>query len=168
VDEGSFLGGQVRLRGAGTFRWHATADVLGGEGTTTGRLYGEVRRAIGKRRGLTVRVKGGIATSPTLRQAAFRLGGLGSVRGHQYGVRRGQAFWAVQLDLVPLPGRLRPVLFLDTGQAGDAGGLFSGRMLTGAGAGLSLFSGLLRFDLSRSLTPDDPTLRFDIVVQAAR
>jgi hypothetical protein len=41
-------------------------------------------------------------------------------------------------------------------------------MLTGAGAGLSFFSGLLRLDLSRSLTPDDPTLRFDIVVQAAR
>jgi hypothetical protein len=168
VDEGSFVGGQVRLSGTGDFRWHATTDVLGGEGTTTGRLYGEVRRAFGKRRGLTVRVKGGIATSPTLRQAAFRLGGIGTVRGHEYGVGRGQAFWAAQVDLAPLPGRLRPVLFLDTGQAGDAGGLFSGRMLTGAGAGLSLFSGLLRFDLSRSLTPDDATLRFDIVVQAAR
>jgi hypothetical protein len=168
VDEGSFLGGQVRLSGAGAFRWHVTTDVLGGEGTTTGRLYAEVRRAIGKRRGLTVRVKGGVATSPTLQQAAFRLGGIGSVRGHDYGIRRGQAFWAVQLDLAPLPGRFRPVLFLDTGQAGEAGGVLSGRLLTGAGAGLSLFSGLLRFDLSRSLTPDDPTLRFDIVVQAAR
>jgi hypothetical protein len=168
VDEGSFLGGNLRLSGAGAFRWHVTADVLGGEGTTTGRLFGEVRRAIGKRRGLTVRVKGGIATRPTLRQTEFRLGGIGSVRGHQYGIRHGQAFWAAQLDLAPLSGRLRPVLFLDTGQAGKAGGLFSSRMLTGAGAGLSFFSGLLRLDLSRSLTPDDPTLRFDIVVQAAR
>ncbi len=40
---GRFVGGQVRLSGTGDFRWHATADVLGGEGTTTGRVYGEVR-----------------------------------------------------------------------------------------------------------------------------
>jgi hypothetical protein len=168
VDEGSLVGGHVRLSGTGDFRWHATADVLGGEGFTTGRVYGEVRHGIGKRRGLTVRLKSGVATAPTLRQAAFRLGGAGTVRGHEYGTRRGQAFWAAQLDLAPLPGRFRPVLFLDAGQAGGAGSLFSGRMLTGAGAGLSLFSGLLRIDLSRSLSPDDATLRFDIVVQAAR
>jgi hypothetical protein len=168
VDEGKFVGGHVRLSGTGDFRWQATAEVLGGEGTTTGRLFGELRRGFGKRAGVTIRLKGGIATAPTLRQVAFRLGGVGTVRGHQYGVRRGQAFWATQLDFAPLPGRLRPVLFLDAGQAGAAGDLFAGRVLAGAGAGVSLFSGLLRFDLSRSLSPDDATLRFDIVVQAPR
>ena len=139
----------------GAFRWHATADVLGGEGTTTGRIYGEVRRSVGKRQGLTVRVKGGVATAPTLRQTAFRLGGIGTVRGHDYGARRGQAFWAAQLDVTPLPGRLRPVLFVDAGQAGGAGSLFSGRVLAGAGVGLSVFGGLLRFDLSRAVSPDE-------------
>jgi hypothetical protein len=168
VDDGRFVGGQVRLSGTGDFRWHATADVLGGEGTTTGRIHGEVRRSVGKRRGLTVRVKGGIGTVPTLRQTAFRLGGIGTVRGHDYGVRRGQAFWAAQLDVTPLPGRLRPVLFVDAGQAGGAGTLFSGRVLAGAGVGLSVFGGLLRFDLSRAVTPDKATVRFDIVVQGAR
>ena len=168
VDEGRFVGGHVRLSGAGAFRWQATADVLGGEGTTTGRVYGEVRRSVGKRQGLTVRVKGGIATTPTLQQTAFRLGGIGTVRGHDYGARRGQAFWAAQLDVTPLPGRLRPVLFVDAGQAGDAGSLFSGRVLAGAGVGLSVFGGLLRFDLSRAVSPDESTIRFDIVVQGAR
>ena len=168
MDDGRYVGGHVRLSGAGAFRWHATADVLGGEGTATGRVHGEVRRSVGKRQGLTVRVKGGIATEPTLRQTAFRLGGLGTVRGHDYGVRRGQAFWAAQVDVTPLPGRLRPVLFVDAGQAGGAGSLFSGRVLAGAGVGLSLFGGLLRFDLSRAVSPDDATIRFDIVVQGAR
>jgi hypothetical protein len=168
VDEGRFAGLRVGLTGTGDLRWQATADVLGGEGMTTGRVYGEVRGRVGKRRGLTVGLKGGIATSPTLRQSAFRLGGVGTVRGHGYGVRRGQAFWAAQLDIAPLPGRLRPVLFLDAGQAGGTGGLLSGRVLAGAGVGLSLFGGLLRFDLSRAVSPDDARLRFDVVVQGPR
>jgi hypothetical protein len=168
VDDGDLVGGHVRLSGSGDFRWQATADVLGGEGSTTGRVYGEVRHRIGKRAGVTVRLKGGIATAPTLQQSAFRLGGVGTVRGHGYGARRGQSFWATQVDVAPLPGRLRPVLFLDAGQAGGPGALFSGRMLVGAGVGLSFFGGLVRFDLSRPLTPDDSTIRFDIVVQSPR
>ena len=168
VDPGHFAGGHARLSGTGAFRWHLAADVIGGEGTTTGRLYGELRRGVGRRRGLTVRLKGGVATSPTLRQSAFRLGGIGTVRGQDYGVRRGQAFWAAQVDVTPVPGRLRPVLFVDAGQAGRAGSLFSGRMLAGAGVGLSVFGGLLRFDLSKSITPDRGRVRFDILVQGVR
>ncbi len=168
ADPGHFVGGSARLSGTGAFRWHLAADVLGGEGTTTGRLYGELRRSVGRRRGLTARLKAGVATSPTLRQSAFRLGGIGTVRGQEYGVRRGQAFWAAQLDVTPVPGRLRPVLFVDAGQAGGAGSLFAGRMLAGAGVGLSVFGGLLRFDLSKSITPDRGRVRFDIVVQGAR
>jgi hypothetical protein len=168
VDRGRFVGGHIRVRGTGDIPWQATADVLGGEGTTTGRVYGEVRGRVGKRRGLTARVNGGIATAPTLRQTAFRLGGLGTVRGHDYGARRGQAFWSAQLDVAPVAGRLRPVLFLDAGQAGGPESLLSGRVLAGAGVGLSMFSGLLRFDLSRAVAPDDARVRFDIVVQGVR
>jgi hypothetical protein len=168
LDSGRFAGGHIRLSGTGDFGWQATADVLGGEGTTTGRVYGELRRSVGKRRGLTARLKAGLATAPTLRQSAFRLGGIGTVRGHDYGVRRGQAFWAAQLDVTPIPGRLRPVVFMDAGQAGGAGSLFTGRVLAGAGVGLSVFGGLLRLDLSRAISPDRATVRFDIVVQGAR
>ena len=168
VDEGHFGGGFARLSGVGDLRWHATADVLGGAGTTTGRLYGDLRYGIGGSRGLTVRLKSGIATSPTLPQSEFRLGGIGTVRGHDYGERRGQSFWAAQVDVAPVKGRLRPVLFVDAGQAGGAESLLSGKVLAGAGVGLSMFGGFLRFDLSHSLAPDDPGLRFDIAVQQPR
>jgi hypothetical protein len=168
VDEGHFGGGFVRLSGVGNLRWHATADVLGGAGTTTARLYGDLRYGVGGSRGVTVRLKSGIATAPTLRQSEFRLGGIGTVRGHDYGERRGQAFWATQLDVAPLEGRLRPVLFVDAGQAGGAEDLFSGKVLAGAGVGLSMFGGFVRFDLSHSLAPDDPGLRFDIAIQQPR
>jgi hypothetical protein len=168
VDEGRFGGGFVRVVGVERVQWRATADVLGGGGATTGRVYGEIRHGIGGGRGATVRLKTGIATRPTLRQSEFRLGGIGTLRGHEYGERRGQAFWATQIDVAPVSGRLRPVVFVDAGQAGSAGSLFSGRVLVGAGAGVSLFGGLVRFDVSRSLAPDRPRLRFDIAVQGPR
>ena len=62
VNRGRFAGCGMRLNGTGDFRWQTTTDVLGGEGVTTGRVYGEVRRSVGKRRGLTVGLKSGIAT----------------------------------------------------------------------------------------------------------
>jgi len=38
----------------------------------------------------------------------------------------------------------------------------------GAGVGLSLLRGAIRFDLSRQLSPDNSGIRFDIVVGAPR
>jgi hypothetical protein len=169
VDEGTFAGGSARLAHSAGVRWSVTADVLGGEGRTTGRLFGELHRSVGGDQGATLRVKAGIATSPTLQQSQFRLGGLATVRGFEYGARRGQAFWAAQLDVTPLKGRLRPVAFVDAGQAARPGDLFSSEVLAGAGIGLSVFNGALRFDLSHPLTPDTGgKVRFDIIVQAAR
>jgi hypothetical protein len=61
------------------------------------------------------------------------------------------------------------VLFIDAGQAGPADGLFDTDALVGAGAGISLFSGLVRFDLSHPVSPDTGgKVRFDIVLQAVR
>ena len=169
VDEGTFGGGYVRVTGLGPTRWWAAADLLAGAGQTTGRVYGEARREIGGARGLTLRVKGGIGTRPTLKQALFRLGGINTVRGFDYGVLRGQAFWAAQLDVAPLRSRLRPVAFLDVGQAGSPGDLIGSRALVGGGVGLSLFGGLVRFDLSHPISPDSGgKLRFDLVLQAVR
>jgi len=169
VDEGTFAGGSVRLAHTVGPRWSLTADVLGGEPGTTGRLFGEIRHSVGEDWGASLRVRAGIGTSPTLAQSAFRLGGLGTVRGFDYGERTGQAFWAAQLDLTPFGGRLRPVAFIDAGQAERPEDLFGSQALVGAGAGLSLFGGALRFDLSHHITPDTGgKVRFDIVVQAAR
>jgi hypothetical protein len=169
VDEGTFAGGSARLRGVGATRWKLTADVLGGEGQTTGRVYGDVSRAIGSGLGITLRLKAGAATEPAMPQTLFRLGGLGSVRGFEYGTLREPAFWAAQLDITPFRARVRPVVFLDAGQASRISRLFSSSALVGGGVGLSLFNGLIRFDLSRPISPDDSgKVRFDLVIQGVR
>ena len=168
VDEGTFAGGSARLRGVGTTRWKLTADVLGGDARTTGRVYGDVGRGIGS--GLiTLRLKAGAGTEPAMPQTLFRLGGLGTVRGFEYGTLRAPAFWAAQLDITPFRARVRPVIFLDAGQASRISSLFSTSALVGGGVGLSLFSGLIRLDLSRPITPDQSgKVRFDLVIQGVR
>jgi hypothetical protein len=169
VDPGTYGGATVRLTHVGAVRWGLTADVLGNADHTTGRLFGDLRLDAGDGLGATLRVKAGIATSPTLQQTLFRLGGQQTVRGFEYGTLRGQAFWAAQLDVAPFRGRLRPVAFVDAGQTADPSDLFSSTALAGAGVGLSMYGGALRFDLSHSLTPDTGgKVRFDIVVQAPR
>jgi len=170
IDEGTFGGLQARLAGGGggPVRWWLATDGLAGAGTSTGRAYGELRAVVGERAGATLRTRAGIATSPTLRQLAFRAGGPATVRGFDYGAQRGAAFWSAQLDVAPVPGRIQPVLFADAGRASAAEDLFSGRVLVGAGAGVSLLHGIIRFDVSRRLSPDAPRLRFDITIGALR
>jgi hypothetical protein len=92
------------------------------------------------------------------------------VRGYDYGTERGAAFWALQSDLTPWRGAIRPVLFLDAAQAGQPDSLGHTRVLLGGGAGVSFFKGLLRFDLSHPLSyrPAGSGLRFDVVFGAAR
>ena len=139
-------------------------------GDMTARAYGEWRQPIGYRHGATVRLKGGLATRPTLPQMAFRAGGQGSVRGHTYGIQRGDAFWAIQTDVSATPRPIRPVLFLDAGQAGSLSSLGDARLLVGAGAGISLAGGLIRLELSHPVTPrpSGSGLRLDLVLGAPR
>jgi hypothetical protein len=169
VRDGTFAAVSARLRATGGLRWTAAADVLGGDERVVGRLYGDLRADLGGGPGATLRLGAGIASDGDQPQSLFRLGGIATVRGFDYGTRRGQAIWAAQLDATPFGGRLRPVAFVDAGQAARAADLFSSEVLVGAGLGLSLFHGALRFDLSRPITPDPGgKLRFDIVVQAVR
>jgi hypothetical protein len=169
VDEGTFGGLAARVGGRGAVRWAVTADGLVGEGRATGRLRGELRRDVGRRSGATLRLRAGVATEPALRQMRFRLGGLGTVRGFDYGTRTGVAFWALQVDVAPLRGRIRPVIFLDAGQAARASALASSRILVGGGVGVALLGGLLRLDLSHPISPPvRGGVRVDVVVQAVR
>ncbi|HEY8258991.1 MAG TPA: ShlB/FhaC/HecB family hemolysin secretion/activation protein [Gemmatimonadales bacterium] len=169
VAEGTYGGVWARLDGYGRRRWRMTLDLLAGEGHTVGRVYGQVRQDVGNKGGATLELKAGIASTPTLPQSLFRLGGVSTVRGFDYATLRGPAFWAARLDVAPFRGRLRPVIFADAGQAARAEDLFSSQALVGAGAGLSVFNGVLRFDLSYPVSPDiGGKVRFDIVVQAAR
>jgi hemolysin activation/secretion protein len=128
----------------------------------------EIRQRVFGMRGVTVTGRGGVATTDPLPQSAFRLGGLKTVRGFDYGTYEGQAFWSVQGDWTPLKGKVRPVLFVDVGQAGTAGGVFAQKPLVGAGAGVSFFNGIVRFDLSVPLQGPANGLRFDIQFGAPR
>ena len=170
VREGSYFGAAVRLDGQRGFTgWSLTGDGLAGEGESVVRVFGEVRQRIGHKRGVSISVKTGIASSDALPQALFRAGGLQTVRGYDYGTLRGQAFWSVQADLaLSQSWGFRPVIFLDAGQASRPGDLFDQEPLVGAGVGASLLRGLIRFDLSYPLTGPHDKLRFDIVFSAAR
>lgn len=170
IRDGTFVGGLVTLDQS-TFSsgWQLNAEVLAGDGTSTARVFGTSRVAFGMDQGVTVRAHGGVTTRPLLPQMEFRAGGIGSVRGFNHGTQRGQAFWAVQADWAVIPAAVRPVLFLDAGQAGTLRNLDQQKVLVGGGAGLSLLRGLLRFDLSHPITPDrGEGIRLDILIGALR
>jgi outer membrane protein assembly factor BamA len=169
VEEGTFGGGSLDLSGGRQIQWQVTADVLGGNGPAVGRVYGGVNREWGSAPKLSARFQAGIGTDPGLPQTLFRLGGLNTVRGFEYGTRRGSAFWSGQLDVALLSGRVRPLLFLDLGQTSRLSDLSSSPALVGAGAGVAILRGLIRFDLSRPVSPDvGGKLRFDLIVRGLR
>ena len=173
ITEGTFAGFGATLRGGDAWRWSLTADGLTGAGSTTGRLFGDVRHLFGADRGVLVRLKGGVTTNDPLPQMAFRAGGQQSVRASDYGTQRGQSFWATMVDVTPWGGTFRPVFFADAGWAGALDEFDRQKPLIGGGVGLSIYSsllrsGLIRFDLSRQFAPDRPTLRFDVIIQAVR
>src|SRR5690606_34187522 len=130
-----------------------------GEGELTGRVWGDIRYSRGGGRGYTLRLKAGAAENAAPPQMQFRLGGLHSVRGFEYAAVTAPAFWAAQLDVSPFEGTIRPVLFIDAGQAAPAAELFESEALAGGGIGVSVYSPLLRttlirLDLSHPISPD--------------
>lgn len=173
IDDGDYATFGLRLEGYGPLRWWLGGEGVGGNGIVSGRAMGQVQHGFGGVRGATIRLKAGYAQRE-MPQLVFRLGGMNTVRGFDYGALRGQAFWAAQLDVSPLKGNLRPVLFIDAGQAARARDLFSSQALVGGGIGLSLYSPLLRstllrLDLSHSISPNTGAKwRFDIVMQPVR
>jgi len=114
-------------------------------------------------RGTTLSGSVGAVAGEALPQLLLRVGGPATVRGHQYGVRSGRTAWAAQLDWnLRTRGLVMPVIFLD---AGDR--VPTRDPLVGAGLGVALIGGLLRFDLSKGLNPEGP-LRFDITTRLPR
>lgn len=168
ITDGTYAGAALRLDG-GSFRtrWSLAADLLSDDENSVGRIYGQVAVPLTRSSAApAVALKTGIASSPTLPQQAFRLGGGTTVRGFDYGTRRGQAFWAAQLDVPLRRGVVQPVLFADAGQAGKSTDLFSTRVIAGGGAGLSIAGGLVRFDLSHPISSGGSGLRFDLSMRA--
>jgi hypothetical protein len=170
IKEGVFARLLARISRRSRLPFNLSMDVVAGEGETIARLYGDATASVGWRRQLLLRLKAGVGTEPGLPQTLFSVGGVHTVRGFEYGAVRSPSFWAGQLDLSPVGGRFRPVVFLDAGQGGELGELFSTTALVGAGLGLALFHDLLRFELSHPLLPSDAAskLRFDIIFLGLR
>lgn len=172
--EGDFGMLGARLVHVGAWRWMLAAEGMAGKDLTTGRTFGEITRTEGGARGYTLRLKAGIAEASAPPQFQFRLGGRETVRGFDYAQLTGRAFWAAQLDLSPLRNTIRPVLFLDAGQAAAPDALFASKALVGGGIGVSMYSPLLhatlvRLDLSHPITPDNGSKwRFDVVFSPVR
>jgi hypothetical protein len=156
------------VRSVGTTRWNLTADVLGGDGLTMGKIYGDVGGGVGWGLGITVRLKAGTATELVMPQSLLRLGWLGTVRG--FDTARIERRHSGRRSWISTPlgdgcggSSWTPVKAARISRLFASSGLIRGRV------GLSLFSGLIRFDLSRPISPDQPgKVRFDLVVQGVR
>jgi len=164
VEEGWFFRGSLaRKDRLGVVTVGPGADVLAGQQGSAGRLWAvvEVPFALPRLSGVLT-VRGGVMRGDSLPQMAFRLGGPQTVRGFTYGERRGREFWSAQLDVGLGRSRLlAPVVFFDIGDT------FSSDPFIGAGAGVSLLNGLIRFNLSKGIQPDR-SLRFDLLFRAPR
>jgi hypothetical protein len=163
VTDGTYGGAQVRLDGGLLrSRWSLAADVLANSSRGTARVYGSYRLPLWREGGIAMlALHAGTATASPLPQQAFRIGGMGTVRGFDYGTRAGQGFWSAQLDWPLSRGIVQPVLFADAGQAARTRELFGSRTIAGGGIGLAVLGGLLRFDLSHPITTGGHGLRFD-------
>ncbi len=164
ITEGNFVGARVsRPYHIGLTELNPGADVLADEDLLAGRIYGSAAvplRAFGRTGTLTLRA--GAMRGDDLPQLAFRLGGPQTVRGFTYGARRGREFWSTQLDFALSRSPFwAPVLFVDVGDT------FSSDPMVGAGIGVSLLNGLIRFDLSKGINPWNE-VRFDLAFRAPR
>ena len=174
IADGDYGIASLRVARLAGIRWSLAVEGMAGEGEVTGRVFGDVRYGRGGARGYTVRLKAGVAESAAPPQMQFRLGGMQSVRGFQYGAIAAPAFWAAQLDVSPLRGTIRPIFFVDAGQAAALDALFESRALVGGGVGVSIYSPLLRttlirLDLSHPISPDEGgKWRFDIIFSPVR
>ena len=164
VSEGWFAHGRLSRHGrVGPVSLAPGVEVVAGEVGSAGRAWTSVGipfTVLGL--GGALRLKAAITRGDSLPQLASRLGGPATVRGYTYGVRQGRELWAAQLDIALSRSRLlAPVVFFDVGDT------FTADPLIGAGAGLSLLNGLMRFNLSKGLRPVE-SLRFDLLFRAPR
>jgi hypothetical protein len=82
------------------------------------------------------------------------LGGPYTVHGQDAGAATGTAFWMGRAELSKGYTLVRPVVFGDVGWAGDRRDFTRGVIpIAGAGAGVAMLDGLIRFDVARGLRP---------------
>jgi len=168
IIEGTYGLALARLEGpAGRGSWFAVGEVLVGD-RFGARVVGHARQLFGQRGTVQARATMGLTTTDPLPQLALRAGGSTTVRGFDYGVQRGDALWALQLDWTPGRSAVRPVFFADAGQAGSLTALSRQRLLVGGGAGVSLLGGAMRVQLAAPFTAPTIDPRLEIVFGSLR
>jgi hypothetical protein len=122
----------------------------GDVGGARGWVSGEALFPVGRRRARLV-TRAAYAVGDSLPQLEFRVGGRYTVRGYEYGARRGRGLWAVQSEVEIVPSDwVAPLLLLDVGDVFGRGGFDP---LVGIGVGAAFGNGWLRLDLVKGVNP---------------
>jgi hypothetical protein len=166
VAEGDYVRAFVRRRSSvGPVELSQGMEGLVGSDVFSTRFHGAARLPfrIFDRTG-ELNLRAGALAGDRVLQMLYRVGGPRTVRGFDYGERRGDAFWSAQLDFgLWRRGAISPVIFADMGDA-----TFSAfDPLIGVGGGVSFLDGFMRLNLSKGLEPDRD-LRFDLLFRAPR
>ena len=163
------FGGERGLDPAG-FRWGGWLDLAAETGTYTFFRPGLTLRASGPVLGLLagLEVAGGTSFDdgdglPV--QAAWFLGGPGTLRGFPGGALAGPDYGRVRVELASQLPAARVALFSDAGWAGTFADYDRADIGYSAGVGASFLDGLLRVDLARRIEPD-PGTRLELYVDA--
>jgi hemolysin activation/secretion protein len=116
---------------------------------------------------LSLTLSGGSSAGELPPQRRWYIGGAHTVRGQRADTAvNGDAYWLTRLELGGRLQAARPVIFGDLGWVGSRTAWREvARPMSGAGFGLSILDGLVRFDLSRGIHPVR-RLRFDAYVEA--
>lgn len=124
-------------------------------------VVGDAAFGIGRRRA-RVTARAGHVIGDSLPQLEFRAGGRYTVRGYEYGARRGRGVWALQTEVEIVPNEwVAPLLLADVGNVIGEG---SGDPLVGVGLGLSVGNGWLRMELVKGVHPST-VVRADLGVR---
>ena len=145
----------ARLRTEGAYL--ERPDSLGEAGYGRGVFDATLTRNFGRFAASVTGVGGG-AVGHLPSQRAFYLGGLQTVRGQAASPDEpghvGDRFWLARTEVgLGRSPAFRPSFFYDAGWAGPHQDQ-PGRPLSGAGAGLSILDGVLRFDVARGIWPE--------------
>ena len=173
AEEGILVGASLRSRGSRGldpqgFRAHSDFRLevaQGDEGYGRAAMDVTVSRGLG-RYAASVTGGGGASVGGVPVQRLWFLGGSQTVRGQRAGTAAGNAYWLGRAEVGTSFTLARPVVFYDVGWAGDRTAWRNpGQPVSGAGAGVSLMDGMVRFDLSRGIAPRQD-VRFDMYLEA--
>ncbi|MBC7896205.1 MAG: hypothetical protein H7066_12395 [Cytophagaceae bacterium] len=157
--EGTYAGGATTLR----YGWgiDPRGTRLSGstrlEAMTGERAFGRgmtdmtIVRGLFGRAQATITGAAGTSVGDVSIQRLWYLGGPQTVHGHAPGAATGNAFWLARAELTGGKPLIRPVLFGDVGWAGPRASWGSGTPVSGAGVGLAVLDGAVRFDVGRAM-----------------